>query len=188
MAATAEVQKYKNISDTYDMMNSGEDYISRLVREAMDKCIRDERDMIIFEQSEKIRQQMAMSRISAYGTMQNSIADMIMLLNGNVKPDNTELNRLIRTLAVMQTDDVSTDSEITKLSGRMKNSAKEATLDERKKYFLDCANDYDSIRSVCEKIVKDGYADRVIEAEWEKEREKERMVQQQHAKKKTVRR
>lgn len=41
-AVSAKVRKYRDIADTYDMMNSGEDYISRLVREARDKCSLDE--------------------------------------------------------------------------------------------------------------------------------------------------
>lgn len=91
-AVSAKVRKYRDIADTYDMMNSGEDYISRLVREARDKCSLDEWDEVVRRNCEAVRIEISRGKIIANGKIQRDIADTIMLLNGQVDESNDFVN------------------------------------------------------------------------------------------------
>lgn len=243
-AASTEVKKYRNIVDTFDMMNSGEDYISRLMREAKDKCDREDWDNVIRYHTESIRKQISDGRITVYGTMQKNVAEMIMKLSDSVSQGNTKLRTLIHTLAVMQADDITSDSGAAKLIGQMKTSEKSAAAEKsaitkeakeldtpinradvyvrfkdkdypnrdffdtcrnyavkydatdkagygrlvakrqelrdkadekavREYYYSARAGEYAKICEVCEKIGRDGYLERAIEAEREAEMKKQ---------------
>lgn len=124
-----EVRKYRDIADTYDMMNSGEDYISRLVREVREKCSLDEWDEVVRKNCEAIRNEISNGKIIASGKIPRDIADTIMLLNGRVDDGNDKLCRLIRYLAVLRADNISDEKELAKHIGRMKSSEASANLD-----------------------------------------------------------
>lgn len=128
-AVSAEVRKYRDIADTYDMLNSGEDYISRLVREARDRCSSDEWDVIVRRNCEAIRTEIACGEITAGGKIQRDIADTIMLLNGRVNDRNDKLCGLVRYLAVLRADNISDERELAEHIGRMKNSEASANLE-----------------------------------------------------------
>jgi len=128
-AVSAEVRKYRDIADTYDMMNSGEDYISRLVREARDRCSSDEWDEVVRRNCEVIRTEIACGEITASGKIQRDIADTIMLLNGRVDDRNDKLCRLVRYLAALRADNISDERELAEHIGRMKNSEASADLE-----------------------------------------------------------
>lgn len=127
-AVSAEVRKYRDIADTYDMMNSGEDYISRLVREARDRCSPDEWDEVVRKNCETIRNEILQGKIIASGKIQRDIADTIMLLNGRVDDSNDKLCRLVRYLAVLRADNISDEKEFAEHIGRMKSSEVSADL------------------------------------------------------------
>lgn len=124
-----EVRKYRDIADTYYMLNSGEDYISRLVREARDKCSLDEWDEVVRRNCEAIRIEILRGKIIANGKIQRDIADIIMLLNGRVDESNDKLCGLVRYLAVLRADNISDEKELTEHIGRMKASEASADLE-----------------------------------------------------------
>lgn len=126
-AVSAKVRKYRDIADTYDMMNSGEDYISRLVREARDKCSLDEWDEVVRRNCEAVRIEILRGKIIANGKIQRDIADTIMLLNGRVDESNDKLCGLVRYLAILRADNISDEKELAEHIGRMKTS--EASTD-----------------------------------------------------------
>lgn len=128
-AVSAKVRKYRDIADTYDMMNSGEDYISRLVREVREKCSFDEWDEVVRKNCEAIRTEVSYGKIIASGKIQRNIADTIMLLNGRVDDGNDKLCRLIRYLAVLRADNISDEKELAKHIGQMKSSEASADLE-----------------------------------------------------------
>jgi len=128
-AVFAEVRKYRDITNTYDMMNSGEDYISRLVREARDRCSPDEWDEVVRKNCEAIRAEILQGKIIASGKIQRDIADTIMLLKGRVDNSNDNLRRLVRYLAVLRADNISDEKELAEQIGRMKSSEASANLD-----------------------------------------------------------
>ena len=72
-AVSAEVRKYRDIADTYDMLNSGEDYVSRLVREARDRCSLDEWDEVVRQNCEAVRAEISRGKIIANGKIQRDI-------------------------------------------------------------------------------------------------------------------
>lgn len=124
-----EVRKYRDIADTYDIMNSGEDYISRLVREARDKCSLDEWDEVVHRNCKAIRTEISRGKIIANGKIQRDIADTIMLLNGQVDESNDKLCGLVRYLAVLRADNISDEKELAEHIGRMKASEASADLE-----------------------------------------------------------
>lgn len=124
-----EVRKYRDIADTYDIMNSGEDYISRLVREARDKCSLDEWDEVVHRNCKAIRTEISRGKIIANGKIQRDIADTIMLLNGQVDESNDKLCGLVRYLAVLRADNISDEKELAENIGRMKTSEASADLE-----------------------------------------------------------
>lgn len=126
---SAEVRKYRDIADTYDMMNSGEDYISRLVREVRDRCSPDEWDEVVRKNCEAIRAEILQGKIIANGKIQRDIADTIMLLKGRADNSNDNLHRLVRYLAVLRADNISDEKELAEHIGRMKSSEASANLD-----------------------------------------------------------
>ena len=128
-AISAEVRKYRDIADTYDMMNSGEDYISRLVREVREKCSLDEWDEVVRKSCEAIRNEISNGKIIASGKIQRDIADTIILLNGRIDDSNDKLCRLIRYLAVLRADNISNEKELAKHIGQMKSSEASADLE-----------------------------------------------------------
>ena len=128
-AVSAEVRKYRDIADTYDMMNSGEDYISRLVREARDKCSLDEWDEVVRRNCEAVRIEISRGKIIANGKIQRDIADTIMLLNGQVDESNDKLCGLVRNLAVLRADNIRDEKELAEHIGRMKASEASADLE-----------------------------------------------------------
>lgn len=130
-AVSAKVRKYRDIADTYDMMNSGEDYISRLVREARDKCSLDEWDEVVRRNCEAIRAEISCGRIIANEKIQRDIADTIMLLNGRVDDGNDKLCRLIRYLTVLRADNISDEKGLAENIGRMKSSEASADLESK---------------------------------------------------------
>ena len=126
---SAEVRKYRDIADTYDMMNSGEDYISRLVREARDKCSLDEWGEVVRRNCEAVRAKILCGRIIANGKIQRDIADTIMLLNGRVDESNDKLCGLVRYLAVLRVDNIRDEKELAEHIGRMRSSEASADLE-----------------------------------------------------------
>lgn len=128
-AVSAEVRKYRDIADTYDMLNSGEDYISRLVREARDSCSLDEWDEVVSKNCKAIRNEISNGKIIADGKIQRDIADTIMLLNVRVDDSNDKLCRLVRHLAVLRADNISDEKELAEHIGRMKSSEASADLE-----------------------------------------------------------
>lgn len=128
-AVSAEVRKYRDIADTYDMMNSGEDYISRLVREVRDSCSLDEWDEVARKNCEAIRNEISNGKIIASGKIQRDIADTIMLLNDRFDDSNDKLSRLVRYLAVLRADNISDEKELAEHIGRMKSSQTSADLE-----------------------------------------------------------
>ncbi len=129
VAISAEVRKYRDIADTYDMMNSGEDYISRLVRETRERCSLDEWDEVVRKNCEAIRSEISSGKIIASGKIQRNIADTIMLLNGRVADSNDKLCGLVRYLAVLRTDNIRDEKELAEHIGRMKTSEASADLE-----------------------------------------------------------
>lgn len=121
-AVSAEVRKYRDITDTYDMMNSGEDYISRLVREMRDRCSLDEWDEVVRKNCEAVRAEISGGKIISNGKIQRDIADTIMLLNGRVAESNDKLCGLVRYLAVLRADNILGEKELAEHIGRMKAS------------------------------------------------------------------
>lgn len=128
-AVSAEVRKYRDIADTYDMMNSGEDYISRLVRETRERCSLDEWDEVVRKNCEAIRSEISSGKIIASGKIQWNIADTIMLLNGRVGDSNDKLCGLVWYLAVLRTDNIRDEKELAEHIGRMKTSEASADLE-----------------------------------------------------------
>lgn len=128
-AVSAEVRKYRDIVDTYDMMNSGENYISRLVREVREKCSLGEWDEVVRKNCEAIQNEILNGKIITGGKIQRDIADTIMLLNGRVDDSNDKLCRLIQYLAVLRADNISDEKELAAHIGRMKSSEASADLE-----------------------------------------------------------
>lgn len=128
-AVSAKVRKYRDIADTYDMMNSGEDYISRLVREARDRCSLEEWDEVVRRNYEAVRIEISRGKIIANGKIQRDIADTIMLLNGQVDESNDKLCGLVRYLAVLRSDNISDEKELAEHIGQMKISEASADLE-----------------------------------------------------------
>lgn len=128
-AVSAEVRKYRDIADTYDMLNSGEDYISRLVREARDGCSLDEWDEVVRKNCEAVRTEISRGKIIANGKIQRDIADTIMLLNGRVDESNDKLCGLVRYLAVLRADNIWDEKDLAEHIGRMKASEASADLE-----------------------------------------------------------
>lgn len=126
---SAEVRKYRDITNTYDMMNSGEDYISRLVREARDRWSPDEWDEVVRKNCEAIRTEILQGKIIASGKIQRDIADTIMLLKGRADNSNDNLCRFVRYLAVLRTDNIRDEKELAEHIGRMKTSEASADLE-----------------------------------------------------------
>ena len=128
-AASAEVKKYQDIVDTFDMMNSGEDYISRLVREARERCSLDEWDDVVHKNCEAIREEISQGRIAVSGEIQRALAETIVQLNGQLPDNNGKLRELIRNLAILKADNITTEKELSEYIGRMKNSENAAASD-----------------------------------------------------------
>lgn len=128
-AVSAKVRKYRDIADTYDMMNSGDDYISRLVREARDRCTLDEWDEVVHRNCEAIRTEISRGKIIANGKIQRDIADTIMLLSGRVDESNDKLRGLVRYLAVLRADNIKDEKGLAEHIGRMKASEASADLE-----------------------------------------------------------
>lgn len=125
-AVSAEVRKYRDIADTYDMLNSGEDYISRLVREARDGCSLDEWDEVVRKNCEAVRTEMSRGKITANGKIQRDIADTIMLLNSRGY-DADKIRDVVRCMAMLCADDITSEQSLAENIGRMKSS--EAAVD-----------------------------------------------------------
>lgn len=127
--ASAEVKKYQDIVDTFDMMNSGEDYISRLVREARERCSLDEWYDVVHKNCEDIREEISQGSITVSGEIQRELAETILRLNGQVAYENEKLRSLIHYLAILRADNITTEKELAENIGRMKNSEKAADSD-----------------------------------------------------------
>ncbi len=120
--AKAIIQKYQDIVDTFDMMNSGEDYISRLVREAREKCTLDEWSNVVHKNRDDIYNEIAQGYINADGSIQRKLADKIMELHGHVPENNVDYSRLISNLATLRADNITSPSEYTAHFGQIKTS------------------------------------------------------------------
>ena len=128
-SASAEVKKYQDIVDTFDMMNSGEDYISRLVREARERCSLDEWYDVVHKNCEAIREELSQGSITVSGEIQRELSETILRLNGQIAYDNEKLRSLIHYLAILRADNITTEKELAENIGRMKNSEKAADSD-----------------------------------------------------------
>lgn len=127
-ALSAKVRKYRDIADTYDMMNSGEDYISRLVREARDKCSLDEWDEVVRRNCKAIRAEISCGKIIANGKIQRDIADTIMLLKSRGY-DADKIRDVVRCAAMLRADDITSEKSLAEHIGRMKSSEASADLE-----------------------------------------------------------
>lgn len=126
-AVSVEVRKYRDIADTYDMMNSGEDYISRLVREVRERCSLDEWDDVVQKNCEYVRAELSQGSITVSGGIQRELVETIVQLNGQVDESNDKLCGLVRYLAILRADNISDERELAEHIGRMKSS--EASVD-----------------------------------------------------------
>ena len=127
-AVSAEVRKYRDIEDTYDMLNSGEDYVSRLVREARDRCSLDEWEEVVRKNCEAIRTEISRGKITANGKIQRDIADTIMLLDGR-DYNADKIRDVVRCMAMLRADDITSEKSLAENIGRMKSSEAAADLE-----------------------------------------------------------
>lgn len=120
--ASDQVKKYRDIVVTYEMINSGEDYISRLVREAKEQADYEDWNNAINLEFKAIRKLLVNGRLTGFGDNQKAVANAIISLSKAVPENNSELNKLIRSLAIMRVDNIVGESDADKLIGKMKAS------------------------------------------------------------------
>ena len=116
-----EVRKYKEIVDEYYQIFSGESYVDRLVREAKENITRDDWDSMISEQRKIITQELdTLTNPPMYHLEKQIWNKIVKLRTMNVEP--YEVDKMIRTLAVMRIDGIQKIEDARKFATQMKNS------------------------------------------------------------------
>ena len=150
-SAGGEVRKYKAIVDEYYLIFSGESYVDRLVREAKDNITLDDWNSMITEQRKIIMQELDTLTNPPMYHLEKQIWDKIVKLRMmNVEP--YEVEKLIRTLAIMRIDGVRKIEDARKFAARMKNSACTVEDISKRKVYERRANDHERIISAVRNI------------------------------------
>ena len=116
-----EVRKYKEIVDEYFLLNSGESYVERLVREAKDNITQDDCDNMISEQRKAILEELDTLTNPPMHHLEKQVWDKIVKLR-SMNVESYEIEKLIRTLAVMRIDGIQKIEDARKFVEKMKNS------------------------------------------------------------------
>lgn len=115
-----EVRKYKAIVDEYYLLNSGESYVDRLVREAKDNITQNDWDNMISAQRKTILEELDTLTNPPMYHLEKQIWDKIVKLRTmNVEP--YEVEKLIRTLAVIRIDGIQKIENARRFATIMKN-------------------------------------------------------------------
>ncbi len=139
-----EVRKYKEIVDEYYLLNSGESYVDRLVREAKDNITQDEWNKMISNQRKIILEELDTLTNPPMYHLEKQIWDKIVKLR-TMSVEPYEVERLIRALAVMRIEGIHKVEDARKFAAKMKNSASTAK-DVSKRRVYECrADDYERI-------------------------------------------
>ena len=118
-SAGGEVRKYKEISDTFEMMRSEENYSERITREAKDKISRADWDAMSAEKFDEIKAEIEKPVPSGLFVMEDVLRKKIAKLRAmNVDP--TEINKLVSVLAIMKIDGINCHDDVHDLAGKMK--------------------------------------------------------------------
>ena len=127
-SAGGEVRKYKEISDTFEMMRSEENYSERLTREAKDNISRTDWDAMIEEKFNEIKAEIEKPVPSGLFVMEDVLRKKIAKLR-TMNIDQSEINKLVRVLAIMRIDGINCHDDVHELTGKMKVSANAAYKD-----------------------------------------------------------
>ena len=127
-SAGGEVRKYKEISDTFEMMRSEENYFERLTREAKDNISRTDWDAMITAKYAEIKAEIEKPVPSGLFVMEDVLRKKIAKLR-TMNVDQTEINKLVRVLAIMRIDGINCHDDVHDLAGKMKVSANAAYKD-----------------------------------------------------------
>ncbi len=141
-----EVRKYKAIVNEYFQIFSGESYVDRLVREAKENITIDDWNNMISEQRKIILEELDTLTNPPMYYLEKQIWDKIVKLRSmNIEP--YEVEKLIRTLAVMRIDGIRKIEDARKFAAQMKNSASTSKDDSKRKLYEHRADDYERIIS-----------------------------------------
>ncbi len=127
-SAGGEVRKYKEISDTFEMMRSEENYYERITREAKDKISQADWDAMIAEKFAEIKAEIEKPVPSGLFVMEDVLRKKIAKLR-TMNVDPSEINKLVRVLAVMRIDGINCHDDVHDFAGKMKVSANAAYKD-----------------------------------------------------------
>ena len=146
-----EVRKYKEIVDEYYQIFRGESYVERLVREAKDNITQDDWNSMISVQRKTILEELDTLTNPPMYHLEKQIWDKIVKLRTmNVEP--YEIEKLIRTLAVMRIDGVQKIEDALKFASQMKNSASIVQDKSKRRLYERRADDYERIISALRNI------------------------------------
>ena len=127
-SAGGEVRKYKEISDTFEMMRSEENYSERITREAKDKISRADWNAMIAEKFNEIKAEIEKPVRSGLFVMEDVLRKKIAKLR-TMNVDPIEINKLVRVLAIMRIDGINCHDDVHDFAGKMKVSANAAYKD-----------------------------------------------------------
>ena len=142
-----EIRKYKEIVDEYYLLNNDEDHISKLVREAKERTTSEEWNNMIAQQRKVILEELDTLTDPPMYHLEKQIWDKIVKLR-SMKVEPYEVEKLIRTLAVIRIDKIDSTETARRLSARMKSSAASVKDISKRASFLRRCRDYDDMIEV----------------------------------------
>lgn len=146
-----EIRKYKEIVDEYYLLNNDEDHISKLVREAKERTTSEEWNNMIAQQRKVILEELDTLTDPPMYHLEKQIWDKIVKLR-SMKVEPYEVEKLIRTLAVIRIDKIDSTETARRLFARMKSSAASVKDISKRASFLRRCRDYDDMIEVIRSI------------------------------------
>lgn len=143
-AASKEVRKYKVLNDIYDKMTTKEDYITQLVREAEDRTTSEEWCNMISEQRSIILSELDKNISYPMTVIEKKLRDKLFKLR-TMNVQTQEIEKVIKSLAIIRIDKIDSIEMAHMLSGRMKISAANANDFTKRASFLRRSRDYDDL-------------------------------------------
>lgn len=145
------MRKYKEISDTFEMMRNEENYSERITREAKDKISRADWDAMITAKYAEIKAEIEKPVPSGLFVMEDVLRKKIAKLR-TMNVDPIEINKLVRVLAIMRIDGINCHDDVHELTGKMKVSANAAYKDY--KAYQELADELNELIKYAEIYVK----------------------------------